>query len=104
MTIQIINTESYQSFSLDSVQPVVLYQSENLTSLLICVEAGQKLSPCVMSMQVLYVVLSGSGQIFVANEEAELKPGSLVVVRAGDVRSIKADERMRVLAIQIQRS
>ena len=104
MTIQVINTESYQIFSLDSVQPVVLYQSESLTSLLVCVEAGQKLSPCVMSMQVLYVVLSGSGQIFVADEEAELKPGSLIVVRTGDVRSIKADERMRVLAIQMPHS
>jgi len=104
MTIQVINTESYQSFSLASVQPVVLYQSESLTSLLVCIEAGQKLSPCVMSMQVLYMVLSGSGQIFVADEEAELKPGSLVVICAGDVRSIKADERMRVLAIQIRSS
>jgi mannose-6-phosphate isomerase-like protein (cupin superfamily) len=90
-----------QSFSTDEVQPVVLHQSEGLTTLLLCLEPGQVVGPCVMSNRVQYTVIAGSGQLHVADEQAELKIGSLVVVPPDLVRSIRAVERMRLLAMQV---
>jgi quercetin dioxygenase-like cupin family protein len=101
MAIQVINVESMQKFSADEVQPIVLHQSEGLVTLLLCLEAGQAVGPCVMTTRVLYLVLSGQGQLSVAGEQEELNISSLAVVPAGVVRSLSARERSRVLAIQV---
>jgi quercetin dioxygenase-like cupin family protein len=101
MAIQVIDVESMQKFSADEVQPIVLHQSEGLVTLLLCLEAGQAVGPCVMTTRVLYLVLSGQGQLSVAGEQEELNISSLAVVPAGVVRSLSARERSRVLAIQV---
>ena len=101
MSVHVIDTENRQQFSLAEVQPVTLYQSEGLVALLLCLEPGQVVGPCVMSARVLYSVMAGSGQLHVADEQAGLKTGSVVVVPAGVVRSIVAAERMRLLAVQV---
>jgi quercetin dioxygenase-like cupin family protein len=101
MAIQVIDVESMQKFLADEVQPIVLHQSEGLVTLLLCLEAGQAVGPCVMTTRVLYLVLSGQGQLSVAGEQEELNISSLAVVPAGVVRSLSARERSRVLAIQV---
>jgi len=101
MTIQVIDVDSMQKFSTHEVQPIVLHQSEGLVTLLLCLEAGQEVGPCVMTARVLYLVLSGRGQLQVEGEQAELNAGSLVAVPAGVVRSLSAMERSRVLAVQV---
>jgi quercetin dioxygenase-like cupin family protein len=101
MTIQVIDVESMQKFSADEVQPVVLHQSDGLVTLLLCLESGQVVGPCVMSARVQYLVMAGSGQLTVADEQAGLKTGSVVVVPPDVVRSIVAVERMRLLAMQV---
>ena len=101
MTIQVIDVETMQKFSVDEVQPVVLHQSEGLVTLLLCLEPGQVVGPCVMSARVQYLVMAGRGQLNVADEQAGLKTGSMVVVLPDVVRSIVAVERMRLLAVQI---
>ena len=101
MTIQVIDVESMQKFSADEVQPIVLHQSEDLVTLLMCLEPGQVVGPCVMSAWVQYLVRAGSGQLDVADEQANLKTGSLVVVPPDVVRSIVAVEQMRLLAVQV---
>jgi mannose-6-phosphate isomerase-like protein (cupin superfamily) len=101
MTIQVIDVESMKGFSTDGVQPVVLHQSDGLTTLLLCVEPGQSVGPCVMRAPVQYWVMAGSGQLHVADEQAELRSGSLVVVPPDLVRSIVAVEQMRLLAMQV---
>ena len=101
MTIHVIGVESMQKFSADEVQPIVLHQSDGLMTLLVCLEAGQEVGPCVMTTRVLYLVLVGRGQLRVAGEQAELNAGSLVVVPADVVRSIVASEQMRLLAVQV---
>ena len=101
MTIQVIDVNSMQKFSTDEVQPIVLHQSEGLVTLLLCLEAGQAVGPCTMTTRVLYLVLSGQGQLSVAGEQEELNISSLAVVPAGVVRSLSARERSRVLAIQV---
>jgi len=101
MTIQVIDVEIMQKFSADEVQPIVLHQSEGLVTLLLCLEPGQVIGPCVMSARVQYLVITGSGQLNVADEQARLNTGSLVIIPADVVRSIVAVERMRLLAVQV---
>jgi quercetin dioxygenase-like cupin family protein len=102
MTIQVMDVESMQKFSAEEVQPIVLHQSEGLVTLPLCLETGQAVGPCVMTTRVLYLVLSGQGQLSVAGEQEQLiNASSLAVVPAGVVRSLSATERSRVLAIQV---
>ena len=101
MTIHVMDVESMQKFSVDEVQPIVLHQSEGLVTLLLCLEPGQIVGPCVMSARVQYLVMAGSGQLHVADEQAGLKTGSVVVVPPDVVRSIIAVERMRLMAVQV---
>jgi|GEM_PF-4254518 len=61
MSVHVVDTESRQQFSLAEIQPVTLYQSEGLVALLLCLEPGQAVGPCVMSARVLYSVMAGSG-------------------------------------------
>jgi quercetin dioxygenase-like cupin family protein len=101
MTIQVIDVESMQKFSTDEAQHIVLHQSEGLVTLLVCLVPGQEVGPCVMSARVQYLVMVGRGRLHVAEEQAELKTGSVVVVPSGIVRSIVAIEQMRILAVQV---
>jgi len=102
MTIQVIDVNSMQKFSTDEVQPIVLHQSEGLLTLLLCLEAGQAVGPCVMTTRVLYLVLSGQGKLSLAGEREQLiNASSLAFVPAGAVRTLSAEERSRVLAIQV---
>lgn len=102
MTIQVIDVDSMQKFSMGELQPIVLHQSEGLVTLLLCLEAGQKVGPCTMTMRVLYIVLSGQGQLSVASKQEQLlSASSMAVVPAGVVRTLSVRERSRVLAIQV---
>ena len=101
MAIQVIDVESMQRFTADEVQPIILHQSEGLVTLLLCLEPGQVVGPCVMRTRVQYLVMAGSGQLNVADEQAGLKTGSVVIVPPDVVRSIVAVERMRLLAVQV---
>lgn len=101
MTIHVIDVESMQKFSVDEVRPIILHQSEGLVTLLLCLEPGQVVGPCVMSARGQYLVMAGNGQLNVADEQAGLKTGSVVVIPPGVVRSIVAVERMCLLAVQV---
>lgn len=101
MTIQVIDVDSMQKFSPNEVQPILVHQSEGLVTLLLCLEAGQEVGPCVMTTRVLYLMLAGQGQVSVSGEQEQLTVNSLAVVPAGVVRSLSATERSRVLAIQV---
>lgn len=68
MTIQVIDIETMQEPSAGGVQPIVLHQSEGLTTLLLCLERRQVFGPCVMSARVQYCVIAGSGQLHVADK------------------------------------
>lgn len=101
MAIQVLDIESAQKFSADEAQPIVLYESEGLVTRLLCLETGQGVGPCVMTTRVLYLVLSGRVRLSLAEEQAELQAGSLVIAQAGVLRSLSAVERSRVLAMQV---
>jgi mannose-6-phosphate isomerase-like protein (cupin superfamily) len=99
MTIQIINTNSLIKTTAGIVHDM-LYQSKGMTALMLSIEAGHGIDPCVMPMQVIYYVRSGNGSIFVGEEQSKITSGEIVVVDAGETRRIQAETDMSVLAFQ----
>jgi len=99
MTTQIINTNSLIKPTTGTVHEM-LYQSKGMTALMLSIEAGYRIESCVMPMQVLYYVRSGNGSIFVGEEQSKITSGEIVVVNAGEARSIQAETDMSVLAFQ----
>lgn len=77
-----------------------LYRSAASKVLLICLEEGQKVEPCVMAAEVLFYVVEGSGRITAGSSTVPVHQGSLVVVPPGLERQIEAGPRMVVLAVQ----
>ncbi|NLG28929.1 MAG: cupin domain-containing protein [Chloroflexi bacterium] len=75
-------------------------EAEGLRCLLICLYAGEAVEPCKMLRTVLYVVLEGRGSLQVSDEAMPLVSGSVAIVPKGLVRCIRAEEQMRILAVQ----
>jgi len=101
MSMQVIDTESMQKVSAKEVKPIPLYQLENLLISLLCLEVNQIVGPCTMTNQVMYLMLSGKGELIVTGEERQLlNSGSLIVIPAGVERMLLAKEQSRVLTIQ----
>ena len=100
MSVQIVETHVIDS-ALAGALSTPLLNTDKLRALLLNLAGGQAVAPCQMSVTVLYYVVEGQGHLDVEDEQAELRAGSLAVVPAGATRSISADERMRVLAVQM---
>jgi len=98
MSIDVVETSGFKNIEVPATS---LIGTDKVRALLVNLEAGQSLSPCQMSCPVLYYVIEGQGVLHVADEQASVKAGSLVVVPAEAVRNISADKRMRVLAVQL---
>jgi len=102
MTLSILDTSHLTSFSSEGPLPTPLLNTDQVRALLLNLEAGQSVSPCQMTSTVLYYVIEGQGNLRVKEERGSLQTGSLAVVPPGATRSISAETRMRVLAIQAQ--
>lgn len=100
MSIHVVQTNPLQEFSPGGPRSTLLLEAGRVQALLLNLNAGQAVPPCQMSATVLYFVIEGHGYLSVEGEQAELQTGSLVAVPAEAVRSITAEERMRVLAVQ----
>ena len=100
MSINVIEIGHLKEFSPDGAWSKPLLEASNVRSLLLNLNAGQAVPPCKMSANVLYYIIEGHGYLRVEGEQAELHTGSLVVVPAETIRSIAAEECMRVLAVQ----
>jgi len=68
------------------------------------VETGVTISPCIMQSEMVFYVVEGSGRIKANDVVKSLTPGDIVVVPAKASRSITADHRLSILAIQVHRS
>jgi quercetin dioxygenase-like cupin family protein len=101
MNIQIVETCNLKDFSLDGVHSTPLLDDDKVRALLLNLEAGQAVTPCQMSVPVMYYVIEGQGHLHMGDGQAGLQTGSLVIVPAKAVRSIAADERMHVLTVQV---
>jgi len=79
MTIELIDTKKFD-FSNQAVYKSLLCQSPKVAALTLNFKAGQAIESCVMPLQVLYIIQSGSGQIFIGNEKADINAGYIIVV------------------------
>ena len=100
--MQIVETEERIQVP-DAAQATAtpLIETERLRALLLNLAAGQSVGPCEMATVVLYYVIKGQGHLRVGDEPTSVREGSLALVPAGAVRSVFADEPMRVLAVQV---
>lgn len=104
MTISMVETKHMGDFPSGSgeIAPRRLLEADNLAAVLVNVDAGQSIEPCLMSATVWYYVIEGSSSLIVEDEQADLQTGSLALVPAGTVRSISAGEATRILAVQVK--
>jgi quercetin dioxygenase-like cupin family protein len=102
MTLHVVDTANLTSFSSEKVLSSPLLDIGKVRVLSVNLEAGQTIPPCNMSATVLYYVIEGQGALRVVDEQVRVQTGSLVVVPPGTERSISAENRMRVLAMQLQ--
>lgn len=65
------------------------------------VEEGVTIPPCIMDSGMVFFVVEGRGRITADAETLSLKRGDIVVVPPRASRSISAEERMSLLAVQI---
>jgi len=97
MSIDVVETRDLKKVEVPATS---LIDTNKIRALLVNLDGGQTLPPCQMSCPVLYYVIEGQGVLSVAEEQANLKTGSLIVVPADAVRSLAAHEHLCVLAVQ----
>jgi quercetin dioxygenase-like cupin family protein len=91
------------AFSSESHTKHVFFESNKLKAQVMGIEAGQKIPPCRMEHDVVFVVLEGRGVILVDREERTVgKSAFIFVPKEKETRSIKAITQMSLLAVQIR--
>ena len=103
LSARVIDTEAISIFASDRAQAQVLLDSEDVTARLLCLEPGQSVGPCTVECLMLYYVIEGRGRLRLNDDQdtSSLVTGALAIVPAGIERGIAAQERMRVLALQM---
>lgn len=80
----------------------VFFEREQIKAQVVTLDSGQRIPPCRMERDVVFFIMEGKGKIIVDGEERELEKFSWVyVAKEKNSRSIQAEARMAVLAMQI---
>ncbi|MFN8633857.1 MAG: cupin domain-containing protein [Chloroflexota bacterium] len=82
------------TFLADRFSPVSLGQTERVKVVLTCFEPGQFIPVHSPGIDMTLVVLEGEGTVIAGDEQADVAPGSIVIVPAGAARGIKATTRL----------
>jgi quercetin dioxygenase-like cupin family protein len=81
----------------------VFYESAGIKAQVMGLEAGQQIPPCRMEHNVVFVVIEGEGKIIVDGKEEAVKESSFIFVpKEKETRSLQAETKMIVLAIQVK--
>jgi len=96
-----IETHNLTDFSASEALHTPLIETDKLRTLLLNLNGGQKSPLCKMSVDVLYYVIEGEGELLVEDERYSLHTGSMITVPAETTRLISADVSMRVLGVQV---
>jgi len=100
--MNVYSLNSLTEFSPDHHTKHVFFDSQRIKAQVISLDAGQQIPPCRMERDVIFFIMEGQGRIVVNGEEKELEKFSWVFVpKEKNSRSIQAETRMAVLAIQI---
>ena len=91
------------TFSGESHTKHVFFESEKLKAQVMGLEAGQKIPPCRMEHDVIFVILEGRGVVIVDGEKQAVGQSAFVFVpKEKETRSIEAITQMSLLAVQIR--
>ena len=96
-----IDTHDLTDFSATEALHTPLLDTSQLRTLLLNLNSGQSSPLCKMSVDVLYYVIEGEGELLVEDEQYSLRAGSMITVPAETTRLISADISMRVLGVQV---
>ena len=101
--MQIFEIARMIQFSQKGHTKSVFHDSNKIKAQVMGFEPGQRIPPCKMDRDVIFFVLSGSGTIIVDGEEEKIKKHSWIFIpKEKESRSLQADTRMSVLAIQLR--
>ena len=91
------------TFSGESHTKHVFFESKRLKAQVMGLEAGQKIPPCRMEHDVIFVILEGRGVVFVDGEERAVEKSAFIFVpKEKETRSIEAITQLSLLAVQIR--
>lgn len=79
----------------------VLYETPELTSILISLKGGQEIPAHTLSSEVIMHVVSGEGSFYTSSGTSEVKEGSLVVCGPDEPHGIMAKTGMVVLVAKV---
>ena len=79
----------------------VLYETPELTSILISLKGGQEIPAHTLSSEVIMHVISGEGSFYTGSGTSEVKEGSLVVCGPNEPHGIVAKTNMVVLVAKV---
>jgi quercetin dioxygenase-like cupin family protein len=85
------------TFQAERFTPVALGQTERTKAVLTCFEPGQFIPVHSPRVEMTLVVLEGEGVVVAGDQEAEVRPGAVVIVPAGAARGVKATTRLVAL-------
>ena len=81
----------------------VFFELNRLKAQVMGLEPGQRIPPCPMKHDVVFVVLEGEGEVIVDGEREPLRASSWVFVpNESAMRSIEAATKMTILAMQVR--
>jgi len=90
-------------FSPEGHQKHIFFESEKIKAQVVGLERRQQIPPCRMDHDVIFVVMDGEGKIVVDGQEEAIKEFSFIFVpRENETRSLQAETKMVVLAIQVK--
>jgi quercetin dioxygenase-like cupin family protein len=98
-----INLEEFVEFSTTKPVSKMLYDCEQVRTVLFCLEADQEVEPHTVVPKVTMLVISGRGAFIVGDQTHDVEPGSFVVCESNEAHGIKAKERMTVLVSIVPR-
>jgi quercetin dioxygenase-like cupin family protein len=99
--VMVANLEDYLRYSQDG-HPAMVYYSDDMKIPLITLEGGSDMRPHSDSTGIYYV-LAGKGTISVGMKSFAVRPGSLIHVPRGVIRSIECEDPMKIMAIHLSK-
>jgi quercetin dioxygenase-like cupin family protein len=91
------------TFSRASHTKHVFFDSKIIKAQVMGLEPGQRIPPCSMDHDVVFLVIDGEGEVIVDGQSVSVRPTSWVhVPKERRTRSIEARTKMAVLAMQVR--
>ena len=87
------------AFRPEQFNPVALAANERARVLLVCCEPGQFIPVHRPGVDIVLLVLEGEGRIVAGDQEADITPGAVAFIAAGEARGIRADTRLVALHV-----